>query len=58
VSYAKNFLDNSDIKICTVVSFPEGTDKTQEKDELYESENLAATSIGCSNPNDSTEAVE
>ena len=33
-------------------------DKTQEKDELYESENLAATSIGCSNPNDSTEAVE
>lgn len=31
VSYAKNFLENSDVKVCTVVSFHKGTDKTQEK---------------------------
>lgn len=31
VSFAKTFLENSDVKICTVVSFPEGTDKTQDK---------------------------
>lgn len=31
VSYAKNFLENSDVKICTVISFHKGTDKTQEK---------------------------
>ena len=31
VSYAVNFLEGSDIKIVTVVSFPKGDDKTQEK---------------------------
>lgn len=31
VSYAYNFLDDSDIKTCTVISFPNGTDKTQDK---------------------------
>ena len=31
VSYAKNFLENSDVKVCTVISFHKGTDKTQEK---------------------------
>ena len=31
VSYASNFLEGTDIKIVTVVSFPDGDDKTQEK---------------------------
>lgn len=31
VSYSKNFLEGSDVKVCTVISFHEGTDKTQEK---------------------------
>lgn len=31
VSYAYNFLDDSDIKICTVVSFPDGNNKTTDK---------------------------
>lgn len=31
VSYAYNFLEGSDVKIVTVVSFPDGEDKTQEK---------------------------
>lgn len=31
VSYAVNFLDGSDVKVCTVISFHEGDDKTQEK---------------------------
>jgi deoxyribose-phosphate aldolase len=31
VSYASNFLEGSDVKIVTVVSFPKGDDKTQEK---------------------------
>lgn len=31
VSYAVNFLEGTGVKICTVVSFHEGTDKTQEK---------------------------
>jgi len=36
VPYAKQFLKGSEIKICTVISFPEGTDKPKEK--LKESE--------------------
>jgi len=31
VSYASNFLDGTGVKICTVVSFPNGEDKTQDK---------------------------
>lgn len=31
VSYAVNFLEGSDVKVVTVVSFPKGEDKTQEK---------------------------
>ena len=31
VSYAKNFLDDSDVKVVTVISFPKGDDKTQDK---------------------------
>lgn len=31
VSYAKEFLKNSDVKICTVISFPDGIDKSTEK---------------------------
>lgn len=31
VSYAVNFLEGSGVKIVTVISFPEGADKTQEK---------------------------
>jgi len=31
VSYAVNFLEGSDVKICTVISFHKGEDKTQEK---------------------------
>jgi deoxyribose-phosphate aldolase len=31
VSNAVSFLEGSNVKVCTVVSFPEGTDKTQEK---------------------------
>lgn len=31
VSYAVNFLKDSGIKVCSVVSFPEGVDKTQDK---------------------------
>jgi deoxyribose-phosphate aldolase len=31
VSYAVNFLEGSNVKVCTVISFHEGTDKTQEK---------------------------
>jgi deoxyribose-phosphate aldolase len=31
VSYAVNFLENSGVKVCTVISFHEGTDKTQQK---------------------------
>jgi deoxyribose-phosphate aldolase len=31
VSYAVNFLEDSGVKVCTVISFPEGTDKTQQK---------------------------
>jgi len=31
VSYATNFLDNSDVKVVTVISFPEGDNRTQEK---------------------------
>ena len=31
VSYASNFLKGSDVKVCTVISFPGGDDKTQSK---------------------------
>jgi deoxyribose-phosphate aldolase len=31
VSYAVNFLEGSNVKVCTVVSFPKGENKTQEK---------------------------
>lgn len=31
VSYADNFLDGTNVKVCAVVSFPEGTDKTIDK---------------------------
>jgi len=31
VSYAKEFLKGSSVKVCTVVSFPNGTDKTNDK---------------------------
>ncbi len=31
VIYAKDFLEDTDIKVCTVISFPQGTDKTVEK---------------------------
>jgi len=31
VSYASNFLEGSDVKICTVISFPGGEDRTQDK---------------------------
>lgn len=36
VSYAKNFLNKSDVKICTVISFPKGTNPL--KDKIKESE--------------------
>lgn len=31
VSYAVNFLEGSNVKVCTVISFPKGEDRTQEK---------------------------
>ena len=31
VSYAKEFLKGSNVKVCTVISFPEGVNKTKEK---------------------------
>jgi len=37
VSYAKEFLKNSSVKVCAVISFPQGTDKTIDK--LKETEN-------------------
>jgi len=38
VSYAKEFLKDSNVKVCTVISFPGGTDKTNDK--LKESERV------------------